>query len=382
MSWYSLTDQRTKPQPRPLEAVEIPATLEAVMAEPVTDVPLPTSQFKPAKYKSGDTYRWKAGDNIWQVARDMGITTERLMEFNDIEDPNELEPGIIIYFPTPSKQPDRLTTYEVFPAPVPMHVIKEGGCKKYAFGNAKVWGDIVTVGPRYTEDANVNVAGVASVPLIDENGQDVTAKFLMDRLALGLYAETGQVAWDIGFNHTHLTDGHVERQAPKPRIDIQQTIAAVPLGKQVMDVAATVDYLKADLMSYKTSLRPIYADRRVVTYFCDVALNARDHDGMRPDHPLVPNEAIRAQYEFIHDDITYVRPINTKYWFGIPKDLLTEEDDVMSYGDVTLSDRAALRSALTPMEKYVVVPISRLLNNKWLKDKIEKYKQGVRHGRG
>jgi hypothetical protein len=344
--------------------------------------------FKPATYKEGDFYTWKEGDNIWDVAREMGETVDRLLAYNEITNPADLTAGSPLCKPVADAPVEiRHTDYEVFPAPIPMHVSKEGGCKKYAFGNAKVWGDIVTAGPRYAEDTNVNVAGVASVPLIDENGQDVTAKFLMDRLALGLYAETGRVAWDIGFNHTHLTDGHVERQAPKPRVDIHRKVTAVPLGKQVMDVAATVDnhsidYPKADLMAYKTSLRPIYADRRVVTYFCNAALNARDHDGMRPDHPLVPNEAIRAQYEFDHDGILYVRPTSTKYWFGVPKDLLTEEDDIMSYEDVTLSDRVALHMALTPMERYVVVPVSRLLNNKWLKDKIEKYKQGARHGRG
>lgn len=365
MSWYSQTEQRTKPQSLPIEVLP-PVTLEEAIAEPVD--PTLYSSFKPSKYKPGDSYVWKAGDNIWQLAREMDVPVERLMAFNEIEDPHELEPGVTVYYPAATAR-TRVVEYELLPAPLPMHVSKPGGTRKYAFGNAKVWGDIGQTGPLYAHEANVNVLAVAHVPLMEDNDEEITAAFYMDRLAIGDYANTGRVAWDIGFSHAHLAEGHVDKAIPLPRPDIQEKVADAAV-RRVMDVAPVIE-VKLEPNSYKTSLKPLYEDRRIVPYLFNDDILVHELDGRRPSKAMFRNTGVNIQCTFEKDGVLYGRPYGSQYWFGIPMDLVTPEDDIFST-EIDLPTKIATRKGLTTFERLIWIPFSQVANSKMFKTKRRK----------
>ena len=338
-------------------------------------------------------YTWVAGDNIWQVARRLNFDPYHLLEHNDIEDYNSIEPGTRLHLPEPRPVSSRRPiTYEVFPVPRIMHVIQEGGSHKLMFANVTKWSDIKPTGALYPKNRNVTVHGLARVPIEDDE-----AVFYMDELALGDCINGGRIRYAIGFNHTHLSEGSVTQEAdqPKPIVSkvIQKTIdrleaqiAADALEEGVGNNKFNRDEPIAPQVSpniYKTTFKPFNENRKPVLFYTPEPLVVIDFDTVRPSKSFSAGTQFTILGTFVKDGKTYGRPSNTQYWFGIPMDKILPVDDVdddeeYSY-DIDLSDRVAMgrRGRLTNKERYVTVPSLKIASTyvkvrTWVKNKQNK----------
>ena len=349
------------------------------------------------------------GESAYQIAIKLGINSADLIDHNELEDPANVPEGTILHLPValPAKEVPAQTVIELLDRPKKMHVSKEGGTRKLAFGNAKTLGDISATGPTYAENTNVMILAVAHVPLTEE-GQQVSAAYYMEALALGDYVHTGRVAWEIGFNHSHLEDGHVDKIKPPVAVrpEIQEQLAKMELEQKITADALVegeqqhkpeptleekIAVMEADQLAhperypslFKTTYKA-FEDGPVV-YVADQDMVVHDLEGKRPTRMLPRLKGVKITGTFEKTDeegniILYGRPLrgeNSWHWYGIPMDLLTPEEELFNTPPTTaapLAARVANNGPFTLVERYVSIPLSKHLNHPMLKKYVERLK--------
>ena len=261
--------------------------------------------------------------------------------------------------------------YEVLDTPVPMHVSKPGGTQKFSFGHASKWQDIQPSGRLHKENSNHNIVAIAHVELKDEN---TTAAYYMDRIDLGNFAITGLPQFTTGFNHSHLSEGHVvpvtvvapteptvvdslveptaaEVAAAAMEEDDRESMVAEPTIEQMVCVPQVDDYHE--------TLLPLNPDGSPMTFMSEENLTIHEAERLRPARPLRKGQFINISYTFEKDGVLYGLPTGTEksgFWYCIPMDSLTSEDKLFNFNtQISLSDKIALKKELSVQERVVVI---------------------------
>lgn len=354
----------------------------------VNDKDREKSQFKPSEFKPGDSHTWKDGDNLYDIARRMNVTIERLMAFNEIEEHTELEAGVPVYFPVATAVPQRKIRYEVLPEARDMHVDRVDGAKKWAFGNVKTWSDFTSSG-YYPHKTNLHIVAVAHVPVEDPDNPTAEAGYYMDALSLGDYETTGQVRYTTGYKWVDLKEGFA--------VTVSNPLMEDKLADRKAEIESALDLKRAtDSTHDNDGFDPEFIQRRIddskgLMSFTDTYQSlvppamclavipegigevgedgvrfiwVHDFSGHRPDRPLRNYQEISISGTFEADGVLYGRPQKSAlngYWFGIPMDLLDSQDNVYNGGD---NDTRHALGQYTVFEKYIWVPVAKLANRK------------------
>lgn len=301
------------------------------------------------------------GETIWEIARRLGYDPLQLMEDNGIDNYRQLQPGEAILLPHPRDVPTDTVTYEIFNEPRKMHVSKQEGTRKFSFGNVKQVTDLFFTGPIAKYEKNLTILGMAHVPI----GTD-DYKYYIDLTAY----KDGKLTYAIGYNHTHLADGYVEKSAPPIPVFIEETVeqAFALLGEpQVMpmefiDIPVDTE-VEFDPEKNKNQFKSTVAyfkdtngdpERR---HYCAYLPVERDDIWMYEYSGIRPPRKINKLWEglcdatFLVGDEVYVRPMfdtEVELWFGIPERYVKLYSEV--YADVTLPERVAARLPLSRQE--------------------------------
>ncbi len=307
------------------------------------------------KNKVPDDFRTiKVLDNTdaWKLATQLKQPAEAIIEHNELEDPHFIPAGTILHLPYPQeKKEQKLIRFELLDKPRKMHVVKPGGTRKWAFGNAKEWGDIKPTGPLYAEGANVEIHMIAHVPL-EENGEEITAAYMMDSIATGDYRNTGKIQFSIGFSHKHLADGHVEAKPKEP----------APVAEPKINTATPEDIELAlappkAATPWKDTFKPLNEQRLSKIFLANEDLTVPELDNRRKPVFVPKHRGIKVFGTFEKDGVTYARPtdaVDAGLWFGIPFDKLIDEDELYNT-HVDLPTRVAINGSLSIQERGVVV---------------------------
>jgi hypothetical protein len=297
---------------------------------------------------------------VWELINgelsNLGFSAQDLIDHNDIADANAVIPeGQTLHLPYPKKaiDDDHAIRYELFSEPKQMHVNLVGGTRKQSFGNAVKWEDVAPSGPGYRQYANVDALGVAYVPIADE-----TAAYYLDALSLGNYKQTGRLAYTIGFNHSHLSEGYYQKQ-PDIQADLDNPSPGIAtLPTTVLDVTPAPkkrDIWKDTYVAYGKPIK----------FSLEQAAWIRDYDAKRPDKWKAQYEEVTIAGVFSKDDQLLGRPLgaaNAGLWFGIPMDMLKESAEV--YNTVSPYKERKQARKLTTFEKYVFDPLFAYVHQK------------------
>lgn len=345
----------------------------------------------PKPPKPGTTYKvLSGGENAWQLAEKLklGINGQDLMDHNGL-DSSDIPGGTVLRLPIPlAATPEKpRILYDVLDSPRAMHVIRDEGTRKFAFGNVTDLKDLRLTGPTYRKDANVLIHAIAHVPIGDD-----TAEFYMESAAVGDYKNTGNMAFTIGFNHSHLADGHVENVKPTPKPQIEAKLKEAEIAQQAAAAPAPVenpappaDPEVADKPinydEWKTTFAPLNEAYQPKMYLFDEDMVVHDLDQRRPDVLAFKLKGVQIAGTFWKDGIQYGRPIRGKdswHWYGIPMDKLTPEDELYDTS-LPLEQRVGGRYGhLTTTERYVTVPLAKALAQRVrVKDLFDKIKQKI-----
>lgn len=320
------------------------------------------------------TYIIRQGENLWDAARKLSISAEELIKLNNIEDPRKVKPGHRIRLPIAEVQEKKVIRYELLESPEPMHVSKPGGTRKFSFGYADKWDDIHATGRTHKENSNVNIVAIAHVELKDEN---TTAAYYMDRVDLGNYKISGFPQFTTGFNHSHLSKGHVVPNAvTAPKLEAieaidQAEVAAAAMAEddrpvkievKAVDVAVVpekpTDPLPQPMIhNYRSTLIALKPDASAMTFMSEENLMVHEIERRRAPKPLRRGQFINISYTFEKDGVLYGLPTGTEkneFWYAIPMDGLTSEDALFDFNaQLPLSERIAMRQELTIQEQGV-----------------------------
>jgi hypothetical protein len=301
--------------------------------------------------------------------------------------------GDKIHLPVRELTEKKVIRYEILADPVPMHVSHPGGTSKYTFGNATKWNDISTAGRKYAENSNHLIVAIAHVQLDDE---DTVAAYYMDRIDLGNFSVTGRPQFTTGFNHSHLSEGHVlSTELTAPREEVIEAINEAEAVLQAAQQDANVKPKSMDITlettqpealetvvtdDYKTTLIPLKEDESPVQFLAEETITIHEMERRRPARPLNKGQSVKISHTFEKDNILYGLPYGTKdtgLWFGIPMDKVISEDELYSW-NIPLNQRIAMRSRLSIQERSVVI-LSKVLSQGtrlriWAKNK----KQGAK----
>lgn len=323
----------------------------------------------------------KGGQSIWEIAMRLNIPAMELIEHNDMEAPSHLPEGFELHLPyaLPTEQAKKIT-YEIFDEAMPMHVIKEDGVRKYSFGNVRKWKDLTPTGPMYPENTNLDIYGVARVP-IEEN--DAEAAYFMDKVAVG--STPGRIAYTIGFNHSHLADGYyIKETVPVPPPEVEPE-AIIPTDEDIIETAAIEDVptpllepseaieVKKTVTSLETLLAAQYMPfPQPVEYYYNEDVVVHDLATHRPSKTRYRLDSVQIAGTFMYDGTIYGRPVGavqSRLWFGVPMNKLRLESELFQ---VAPAEKLAVKvahheSSLSMSERYITVPVSWTLGHyTWL----------------
>jgi LysM repeat protein len=376
------------------------------------DTPKTRPNLRASELKPGEAYKWKKNDSLVDVARRMGVSVERLREYNEIESWNELDPGVIIYKPKDVAVPKRQIRYELFLndkkelVPRDYHVNTPKGAKKWRFGNAPCgWEDISSTG-FFPQNTNVRVVAIAYVPIEDPDNPELEAAYFMDLVALGDYPETGRIKFTVGFIHADLEEG----LAVKP-FDLVPSISSeaappvtlpennkIPVTTETSEESeepapsksGRVDFFGTDKAFVENRLEYFKREgsmskfvetyQRLEPHVPCIALIPDDlietdevgrkftwiHDFLtsRPDRKLVQHWEGEIAGTFEYEGVLYGRPvaaIKSGVWYGIPMDYL--ESQARLYNDDTDAETRSVTGNLTWFETNFWVPFTKWATN-------------------
>lgn len=317
------------------------------------------------------TYILQNGENLWDAARKLNLNVEDLIKLNEIEDPRKVKAGSRIRLPIVEVKEKKIVRYEVLDSPVPMHVSKSGGARKFSFGYADKWDDIQPTGRTHKENSNHNIVAIAHVELENEN---TTAAYYMDRVDLGNFTITGVPQFTTGFNHSHLSEGHVVPAiVTAPKLEAIEAIDQAEIAAAAMAEDERVATLEIELPvtpelepvpqpmvpDYRETLIALKPDASPMTFMSDDNITVHEAERRRPARPLRKGQFINISYTFEKDGVLYGLPTGTEknqFWYCIPMDSLTSEDKLFDFNnDSPLSERIAMRQELTIQEQGVVL---------------------------
>jgi hypothetical protein len=299
------------------------------------------------------------GETCWQIAikvNQPGVTGQDLADHNAIDDPAALlADGTHLRLPYKRDiKEQKPITYELLDRPKPMHVNLKGGTKKQSFGNAKQWSDIKPTGAAYPEKANVDILGIAYVSI--ENDM---AAYYLDALSLGNYRSTGRVSYTIGFNHSHLSDGYIEKAQDMQESQDNPSPGIASLPTTVLDITKPEPQRNNE---FKTTY---VAYTKPIKFSLEQAVWMHDFDGRYPDKWRDKYREIWVAGIFTKDEIPFARPLGAAKigtWYGIPLDILKESADV--YNSLSTYKEKKEVNKLTLSEKYIFDPFFEFLHRK------------------
>lgn len=360
-------------------------------------VAVETPQSRPryrSKWKSGDFHKWRRGDSLFDLAQAMHVTLENLMAYNEIESYEELEKGLPIYYPAPAASNARKITIEVLPQSLRMHVSKNGGTKKWAFGSMTTWDDAKPSG-FFPEGTNVFIRAIAKVPIDDKDDESAEAAYYLDHAALGDYENTGILHFTLGFAWSDLEEGHVESAVAKKVVDTEDTPEDAPepvkvaqpripdtlLGFDADFIEKRMDDFKRDgsMHKFTESYQKLIPSIPCMAMFPEgsVGIEAepttgqnfmwiRDFAMKKPNRRLFEHQEVDIAATFEYDGEIYGRPeesVKNQNFFGIPMSMLQSQDDLFMYNtNIDATTRSELGGHLTWSERYIWVPINRWLS--------------------
>lgn len=328
-----------------------------------TELVKPAS-LKKNKGKNEFSYTVSEGENVWEIARKLNVDVVGLIEGNGIDDPHKVPAGSVLLIPRSKPKEVVEVRYEVLDRVRKMHVIKAEGAKKWAFGNVKKWDDLKPTGPTYAPNTNLEIVAIAHVPI----GED-TAAFYMDSMSFGNFRDSGQVAWQTGFNWQHLENGYVERPKVRPHpvaqpVQNTATVEDIKLATaKTNEVDTDGSKPKPSPNAYKATFRPLNEQRLEKVYLFAENLMVHEMDGRANSKAVYKHEGVAIFGTFEKDGVVYGRPtdsIDSGYWFGIPMDKLIDEEELYNTA-VDLQTKIELKHGLTLQEKGVVV-LSKVLS--------------------
>lgn len=360
--------------------------------------------------KPGSTYIWVDGDQMALVAERLGFDRQELMEHNGIVNADMIKPGDILHLPIARVVKKEMPiVVHVLDEPLPMHVAKEGGCKKWSFGNMQSWEDAHSTGffPQYT---NIEIVAVARVTLEDKNGTVETAGYYLDAIALGDYVSTGRLAWSIGFIHRDLAEGHIDKvamlEAAARDADRKLKDRILAQKRKTLHVTAAKSYLTGfDKTFVEKRLDDAIRDKSMMkfvetyqllnpavpcTAFLEEGVGEVDAQGRRfvwvhdfatkrPDRKLVHDTDITIAGTFTYDGVLYGRPVmaaQNYVWYGIDMNLL--ESQAETYNDKVDAQTRKHTDSLTWSERYFWIPISEFKERR----RFQRYQQKHKNKKG
>lgn len=326
--------------------------------------------------KSEYVYIWVLYDNIWEVARRLGLEATKLMEHNDITDPSAIEPGATLHLYAPRKMSDeRHVTYELFDEPRHMHISHVPGTQRIAFNNARKWSDLEPDGRFFPYRTNLVMVALAHVPI----GKDEMAAYYLDAWALGHFKETGNVAYTVGFNHTHLSNGrYVEitttpEQVPELEPEEVAEINYVPEEPEFLILPEPEEVEVDWRTTYKAFERP-------ERYVAQTPMIVQDLDGRRTGKPVYKNDEVVLTGVFLKDGEEYGRPPRSEtsyHWYGVPmKKVIPYKELYNTHLD--LIEKVATRQPLSTPEKAFEIFARNVSQVTRLRVKYDTYKQTKR----
>lgn len=286
--------------------------------------------------------------------------------------------------------------FVAYDSPVDMHISKEGGTKKYAFGRHDKWDRINTTGRNFKENQNVKIVAEAYVPV-----EDKIAKFYMEGVDFGNnYELTRRINWAIGFNHDHLEEGFVEEVVPEPtpeevaeaekKEDWFEELKRVSTDPETGEVNymlfATTYKAFPDPEEFTIVKRPLkdgeFHEEEVgyTLYLANDNVMLHDFETKRPDRMLFKHKGIKLTGTFWHDGTQYGRPLRAAdswHWYGVPMDMVTKESEIFRT-ELTQQERVEVNK-LYPVEKYWYIPLAQTLAQYTkLKTMLGKHTQKIR----
>lgn len=374
--------------------------------QPVPAAPAPAAKSPP---KPGSTYIWVKGDQMALVAGRLGFSRQELLEHNGIINADMIKPGDVLHLPIarPVKV-DRPISIEVLGEPLPMHVAKDGGCKKWSFGNMESWEDAHSTGffPQYT---NLEIVAIAKVMVLEKDGSETEAGYYLDSIALGDYLQSGRLAWAIGFMWPDLAEGHIDKVAMleaaardadrklKDRILAQKKAIHVTTAQNYLSgfdkefVEKRVDDAIRDKSMMKfvetyQALKPIAPCIATIPEGSgEVDAQGRrfvwvhDFATKRPDRKLIHDTHITIVGTFTYDGVLYGRPIMAAQnynWYGIDMTLLDSQAEL--YNDKVDAQTRKHTDSLTWSERHIWVPLAELKNRR----RFQRYQQKHKNKKG
>lgn len=324
--------------------------------------------------KPGTTYKvLRGGESVWDIARKLkvdGMSGKDLADHNSVDPHQKVPEGTVLHLPIalPEKEPEKQVEFEFMDEPMLMHVAKPGGTTKFAFGHVKKWTDIKPASKKYQQNTNVEVVATALVP-IHEDGS--TAKYYME--ATDIDPETEKVRWMTGFNHSHLVEGAVEavKPAPKPELSNQLSIVEKALEEaqkepeQLPEPEIDLAMQRNPDDQWKTSIMPLYTDKRAVSYIFNEDVEVHELAGVRGPKTIKAERGAQICCTIWKDGVEYALPTlheTTGLLFGIPMDKLRLEDDDFDFVSIKAEAKAERIGAghLTQIEQYWYVPLARV----------------------
>lgn len=293
------------------------------------------------------TYTVEREETIWDVARKLKISADILIEHNDLAKPHDpLKAGDVLHLPEKvKKEREPEVRIELLENPVVMHTNKD--TKKYSFGNHKKWKNISQSGRTIAENTTLtDIVAKAHVPV-----EDVVAVYWLDKWALGEYPGSGRLGHTIGYAFNDLTEGKYveEKEIRKPvklpsptPAEIAETAEAVHeptiLDEPEEPNEELFDQINEDVhpdawyQTYQTFRDE--KDQEITKGFYltlpepEKSYIVHDLSGARPGKQKFNGDYIECKGRFIKDGNEYFRPV-TFHWYGIPPEILTDEDEVL-----------------------------------------------------
>lgn len=374
--------------------------------EPTPELDVTDEQVQAAQApdsKDDQMYTVLKHENLFVISKKTGIPASELAEHNDL--PSwDLHEGQRLHLPYPvEKTVQKTIRYEELPYPKTFHVSKEGGARKYLFGNHKSLDTITPTGAAFPQ--NKTFTNIVAAAVIDIEG--VEYAYWMDTVTYDVENHKPYPGRLYGFALGDLSEGTAPD--PEPELALSEVVAPIvvpapvlpepPVSKAAETVAATLAAIEPKLDELKewnaphvhpTGPNPSH-NKWKTTYnaFMPSALymtiggvDCKDYDNKRPNHWLDGQKTIRIAGTFLKETevngvmklTEFGRPqaaVQMGTWHGIPMDNLQDIYDT----SIPKEDDKKINPHKYTWDKFIVTPVIRGAAFVTTRPVIEKIKQ-------
>ncbi len=341
-----------------------------------TDSPLDTvdDELDLAPERPGTRYQLGPDENIWTLATKHKLSATKLIDHNEITNPNSIKAGMWVYIPKPEPKERQRVEYKELKSPRQMHVTVDGGTTKWTFGMVRKQSDIKKDVKHYNENHNVEIHGIAQVPV-----DGVTLAFYMDKHDFGSFSTSERVNYTRGFNWQHLKDGYIKtkkevkldtivadamREDDRPKATpaiAPVTVPEAPEAPVVIEVVETppepieptvlVEEV-APMDMYKDTFRYLNFEESPERYKMLESMDVRELDGAKEPIYCKEGSSVMVSGWFTYQGTPYYR-VATRYWYAIPTQFAySVENEPFNFG-VDLPTRVAYGGQLTKEERRI-----------------------------